>query len=364
MSVVQEINEMNSNDFRPRLLNQVVGQTETKEFLQIKIAAYLKTRETVAHTLFLGPSGIGKTTLANVVANEMGVRFHQIMATRIKTDTDLRNIIDNIEEGDVVFIDEIHALSEKIQEHLYGVMEDFTYAIEDKNLNKQVLRRIPRFTLIGATTHSGQLNAALLNRFQTKVHLLPYSVDELTEMIIKAADRMYNVSIPYTVAERLARLSRRTARTAYNLLRSLIDMAEASTPNKVTSDLFTQALVFKTLKYEKIDPMIGLDYISRQYIVTLLREKAALGSRTIANYIGEQESTVTAMIEPFLLSDIELKYNDPANPDNIKVVKSSFIRITKKGRIALDAAYTYIKLCQFLQKQGWFSNESLNIKSE
>lgn len=364
MSVEQEISLMKNNDFRPKTLKEVVGQTETKELLEIKIAAFKKTREAATHILFLGPSGIGKTTLAQVVANELGVRFHQIMATRIRTWADFHNIIKNIEQGDVVFIDEIHALAPRIQEHLYGIMEDFTCTIEDKNLNAQKIIRIPRFTLIGATTHSGELNAPLLSRFQAKIHLLPYSVNELTEMIIKAADRIYNITIPYTIAERLARLSRQTARIAYNLLRALMDVAEASTSNKLTSDIFTIPLVFKALKYEKIDPLIGLDYASRKYLVALLREQNALGTKSISSYISEQESTITNMIEPFLLSEIELKYNDPANHENIKVSISPFIRITKRGRIALTSAHTYIKLCQTLQKQGWFSNESLNLKPE
>ena len=121
-------------------------------------------------------------------------------------------------------------------EHLYGVMEDFSCTIEDKNLNRQRTIRIPRFTLIGATTHTGGLNAPLLSRFQYKAQLVPYSTEDLTKMITSAGQRIYNVDIPYEVAERLAALSRKTARVAYNLLRSLIDVAEAETTGKVTSE--------------------------------------------------------------------------------------------------------------------------------
>jgi Holliday junction DNA helicase RuvB len=283
------------------------------------------------------------------------------MATRIKTWADFYNIIKNIEENDIVFIDEIHALAPKIQEHLYGVMEDFTCTIEDKNLNRQRTVRIPRFTLIGATTHSGDLNPPLLSRFQYKANLLPYSNEDLTTMITSAGERIYNISVPNDVASRLAKLSRRTARIAYNLLRSLMDVAEAQTPGKVTPDMLTMHLMHKMLKYEQIDPIIGLDYASRKYIVALLREGSALGSKTISNYINEQESTVTGMIEPFLFSEIELQFGDAGS---IRVQKSPFVRITKKGRIALEPAYNYIKLCHTLQKQGWFNNESLNVKSE
>lgn len=353
---------MNQNDFRPKTFDQVVGQDEVKEFLKLKIAAFKKTRTSLVHTLFLGFSGVGKTTLANVVANEMGVTFHQIMATRIKNWADFYNIIKNIEENDVVFIDEIHALDKRIQEHLYGVMEDFSCTIEDKNLNRQRLIRIPRFTLIGATTHTGGLNAPLLSRFQYKAQLVPYSTEDLTKMITSAGQRIYNVDIPFEVAERLAALSRKTARVAYNLLRSLIDVAEAETTGKVTSDTLKPSLMYKMLKYEKIDPIIGLDYTSRRYIVALLRENIPLGKETIANLLQEQESTVITMVEPFLLSEIELKFHDP----NGKLVmqKSPFVRITKGGRVALEPALNYIKLCQTLQRQGWFNNESLNVKSE
>ena len=361
----QVINEtaksMKQIDFRPKTFDQVIGQTEVKENLRLKIAAFNKTRVSLVHTLFLGFSGVGKTTLANVVAYEMGVTFHQIMATRIKTWADFYNIIKNIEENDVVFIDEIHALAPKIQEHLYGVMEDFTCTVEDKNLNRQRLVKIPRFTLIGATTHSGDLNAPLLSRFQYKANLVPYSNQELTQMITTAADRIYNIEIPHDVASRLAQLSRRTARISYNLLRSFMDLAEAQTPGKVTSDMLTRSLMSKMLRLEQLDPLIGLDYVSRKYIVALLREGGALGARTISNYINEQESTVTSMIEPFLFSEISLEFEDKGE----KIIqKSPFIRITRKGRVALEPAYNYILLCQELQARGWFKDESLNVKSE
>jgi Holliday junction DNA helicase RuvB len=352
---------MKQIDFRPQTFDQVIGQSEVKEFLKLKIAAFKKTRVSLVHTLFLGFSGVGKTTLATVVANEMGVTFHQIMATRIKTEADLYNVIKNIEENDIVFIDEIHALSPKIQEHLYGIMEDFTCTIEDKNLNRQVLRRLPRFTLIGATTHSGDLNAPLLSRFIYKANLMPYSHEDLTTMIFTAGERIYDIQIPYVVADRLAQLSRRTARVAYNLLRSLMDVAEAQTPGKVTPDVVSIELMNKMLKLEQIDPIIGLDYVSRKYIVALLRERAALGSRTLANYINEQESTVTGMIEPFLFSEIDFLYKESGKE---KGQKGPFVRITKKGRIALQPAYNYIKVCQDLQTRGWFPSESLNVKPE
>ena len=348
---------MKHNNFRPTTFDEVIGQQEVKEFLRLKILAFKKTNVSLVHTLFLGFSGVGKTTLANVVANEMGVRFHQIMATRIRSFADLRNVLRGVEENDVVFIDEIHALSQKLQEQLYGIMEDFVLTEDDKNLNRQVITRIPRFTLIGATTHSGDLNAPLLSRFQYKAQLFPYSNEELAKMIISAGKRIYNVEVPYDIANRLAALSRKTARVAYTLLRSLMDMAEAHTTGKVTPEVLTYKLMTTMLKYEKIDPVVGLDSTSRKYLKVLLRENNPVGSKTLGNMINEQESTVTGMIEPFLLSDIEFKMGD-------EIKKSPFIRITSKGRVALEPAVNYMNLCQRLQKDGWFANESLNFKSE
>ena len=352
---------MKQNDFRPKFFDQVIGQNEVKEYLKHKIVAFKKTRKSLSHTLFLGFSGVGKTTRANVVANEMGVKFHQVMATRIKTFADLYNIIKNIEEGDVVFIDEIHALSEKMQEHLYGIMEDFTCTIEDKNLNRQIQRKIPQFTLIGATTHSGLLKAPLLSRFHYKPTLQPYSLEDLTKMIITAGERIYNIEVPFDVANRLAMLSRRTARIAYNLLHSLMVLAEAETPGKVLPSMLTMKLVNKMLKFEQLDPIIGLDIPSRKYLIELIKEDGFLGADTLARMINEQEITVRSMIEPFLLSNIELKYMENGA---VKTEIGSFVRITKKGRQSLDIAKSYMKICQDLQKSGWFANESLNFKPE
>lgn len=357
-----QVNNMNT-DFRPKLLDQVVGQEEIKENLKLKITAFKKTNKSVVHMLFLGFSGAGKTTLANVVANEMGVTFHQVMATRIKNWDDFYSILRNVEENDVLFIDEIHALSGDVQENLYGVMEDFKCTIEDKNLQRQRIVSLPKFTLIGATTHSGDLKAALLSRFQYKGQLVPYTVEELTKMVISAGERVYDLDIPYDIALRIAQLSRKTARVCYTLLRHFVDIAEASTPGKVTRDILNKTLLYKMLRLHQIDPIVGLDYASRKYVVNLIREARPIGSKSLANLCQEQDSTITSMIEPFLLSEILLEYVNPSTGQTIEI-KSPFVRITSKGRIALESAHKYIKLCQSLQKQGWFNNESLNIKSE
>jgi Holliday junction DNA helicase RuvB len=359
-TIMEETKPLNNNiDFRPKTFDQIVGQEIVKEYLKVKINAFKKTKVSIGHCLFLGFSGAGKTTMAHVMANEMGVGFHSIMATRIKTWNDFYQILKNVNENDVIFIDEIHALNPKIQEQLYGVMEDFVYTLEDKNLNRQIQQRVPRFTLIGATTHTGLLNSPLLSRIQYKGQLSPYTVDQLTEMVISAGKRIYNFNIPEDVAHGIARLSRRSARTCYNLLRSFIDVAEASYSGKINSNMLDMDMLFNTLRLEQIDPIIGLDRPSRKYIVTLLKERVPIGSRSLANMIQEQESTLTEMIEPFLISDINMEYRD--SQGNQKQIVEPFAKITPKGRIATQSGFTYLKLCKVLQTQGWFSEESLSI---
>jgi Holliday junction DNA helicase RuvB len=353
--------KVNTLDHRPINFDQVIGQEEVKEYLKIKISAFKKTRNSVVHMLFLGFSGSGKTTMANVVANEMGVTFHQIMGTRIKTFSDLYNIIRNVEENDVVFIDEIHAIAPKVQEQLYGVMEDFEFTLEDKNLNRTRVVKMPKFTMIGATTHSGNLTGPLLSRFQYKAQLLPYNVQELTEMVKTAGKRIYKLNIPDEVAVCIAKLSKKTARVCYNILRNYMDLVEAECSGRVNSEMLTIELLYKTLKHEHIDPMIGLDYASRKYLVALLREGKPCGSRSLGSMINEQESTILGMIEPFLLSDITLEFKDNGS---LTSHTAPFIRITPKGRVATANAYKYIKLCTSLQQIGWLSNESLSVKPE
>lgn len=349
---------LNQIDFRPQTFNDIVGQEDIIEYLKIKIAAFKKNGLSIGHILFLGFSGAGKTTLANVMANEMKVGFRSIMATRIKNWEDFYNVIKDVEENDVVFIDEIHALPSKIQEHLYSVMEDFKCTIEDKGLQRHIARILPRFTLIGATTHAGELNAPLLSRFQYKAHLVPYTVTQLKDMVINAGLRIYKVRVPDEIALRIAKLSRRTARNCYNILRNYIDVVEGENPGKLTSDMLNIDLLYKTLRLERLDPIIGLDIASRRYLVTMLANQKALGSRTIASMINEQENTLLYMIEPFLLSDIELEFIKEGSKSTYI---GPFCKITDKGRRPTEGAHKYIRLCHALQKQGWFSNESLNI---
>jgi Holliday junction DNA helicase RuvB len=344
-----------NTEFRPLTFADYSGQEESKTYLQLKVSAFKKTRQAAGHVLFLGPSGLGKTTIATIFANELGVRFHQLMGTRIKSFQDIINIVQNIKENDIVFIDEIHALNSRIQEELYILMEDFAYDHFSHHYGKSIRRTVPRFTLIGATTHAGDLNAPLLARFQDRIELSPYSRAQLTEMIIKAGKRMYMIDIPVIIADNLARLSRRTARHAYSLLKSYMEVVEAMTPGNVTANDLALDLLEKTLRMKRIDPILGLDVASRKYLVAILRDPSPMGIKSLATMINEQESTISYMIEPFLFSDTTLSYNgqDFSGP---------MARPTKKGRVVTEVAEAYILACQNLQKEsGWFNNESLTF---
>ena len=319
-----------TNHFRPRTFEDVIGQEDVKEFLQIKINSFKKTGRPVGHLLLLGFSGSGKTTLANVVANEMGTNFISVMGTRLKTWNDLHGFIKQIRENDVLFIDEIHCLTEKMQEHLYGLMEDFTYTVEDKQMARPQTFKVPKFTLIGATTHAGSLKAPLLGRFGYQAQLLPYSIDELTTIVVKAGKRIYNLDIPVEIAVKIANLSCRVARKAYMILQNMV-----------------------------LDPMIGLDRTQRKYLATLVRENKTIGLKTLASMINEQEITVNNYIEPYLLTDISFSH-----PVSNVAIQGPLAKISQKGRVPTTNAQRYLNLClQFQKNHGFFVNEDLRLKT-
>jgi len=354
------MNEEKKNHFRPNTFEDVIGQDAVKEFMQIKINAFKKTGRSVSHTLLLGFSGSGKTTLANVIAKEMGVNFISVMGSRLKTWNDLYTFIKQIRENDVLFIDEIHCLTEKMQEHFYGLMEDFTYTVEDKNMARPQTFNLPRFTLIGATTHAGDLNAPFLGRFAYHAQLVPYTTVELTNMVKKAGRRIYELEIPHEIAEKIANLSCRVARKSYTILENMVEVAEGTAKGNINSSHITVDLLKKTLKFMGLDPIIGLDIASRRYVSTTVRENKELGIKTIASMINEQEVTVQNFIEPFLVSEIEF-----INP--VSGVKHSgpFTRITKKGRVPTTQALMYIQLMQkFQTSHGFFQNENLSLNSK
>lgn len=346
-----------STEFRPQFLGDVLGQEEVKDAFRIKKAGFQKTGKLPGHVLLLGAPGVGKTTLAKVLANELGVEFREIMGHRIERFSDILDVLNNIGEGKqcIIFIDEIHALSKQIQEELYPIMEDFAYDYYDTYFEVHRRVKLPRFTLIGATTHAGNLNAPLLSRFQDIYELAPYNIEQLTSMVKNAGRRVYGVEVPNDVADNIARLSRSTARHAYNLLHSLMETAEAFVAGQVQGNHLTKELLTKTLRLKRIDPIIGLDASQRKYLVTMLRERVPIGAKSLAAMINEQESTISYKVEPFLLSDIILLVSGEEK-------YGALARITKRGRIATELAQDYVRMCQSLQRNdGWFVNESLSF---
>ncbi len=353
---------MSNNNFRPKTFQEVVGQDAIKQYLKIMVEAFMKTGNCPNHMLFLGFSGAGKTTLANVVSNELGTKFHSIMATNVRTFDDLYNIFKSVEQNDVVFLDEIHAISPKVQEYLYSVLEDFKLTTFNKSLQKQQTYNLPRFTCIGATTHSGDLNAPLLSRFPHKFILQPYSKVELTKMIHTACKRIYGLDLDLNICEEIAQLSKNTARNAYNLLSSLIVVGEASCQTKLMSHMINRDMLHKTLKLENIDPLIGLDYTSRNYLVNLIKESQIkpVGLNTLSSKCREQESNIINLIEPPLVAGLPFQI-ELAN--QIHKFNGPLVTIGYGGRKATNVAVDYIRTCQYLQqRKGWFPNEDLSIK--
>lgn len=346
--------------FRPLTLNDYIGQDLIKEQAKLKINLARKTGQPMSHTLLLGFSGAGKTTLAKIIASELGVNFHECMAANIKNESDLIDLIDcNVSHGTLLFIDEIHALKKDVQECLYTIMEDFRYFKKGSGGTTEK-KDLPRFTIIGATTHAGNLNQPFLERFGWKPTLQPYTVDELTELISKAAFKKYDVEISNDIAECCAKICQNIPRRAMHLLQNLFDHANGSIVEnrKINSDDLSIELFVKTIKNLEIDPIIGLDRSARQYLSVLYSERGKpIGSRSLSAMINQQEVNLLNMIEPYLTQpDIEV-----LNPETGVSVTGPLVKITRQGRVPTSSTVAYLKLCRQLQQHGWFPGERFNI---
>jgi Holliday junction DNA helicase RuvB len=329
-------------DIRPRTFDEVVGQQEVVEYLQLKVESCQKTGYPPGHILFMGGEGTGKSTLATVFSGALNQKMKSVSASRMDSWRKIFGVLTELEEGNVFFIDEIHALRPKVQESLYDAMEDYKVDIFEgppRNTHPVTIK-IPRFTLIGATTHAGSLNSPLLRRFDYKPMLSPYTIAELHQMVHQACIRIYERECPDDVAVMIAKLSKRNASAAYSLLKNYQEM-EVVMSEAVPIDILT-----KTIKLEKIDPWIGLDYTSRKYLNALIL-KYPIGLDRMSSTISEQIETIRWLIEPFLMSNIRLdNYYGP------------MVEIDRSGRKPTEVAEYYIWLCQQAQKtEGWFSNE-------
>lgn len=304
---------------RPHRLEEYIGQERVKENLGIYIKAAQERKEALDHVLLYGPPGLGKTTLAGVIANEMGVNIRITSGPAIEKAGDLAAILTNLSQHDILFIDEIHRLSRSVEEILYPAMEDYALdIIIGKGPSAKSIRLdLPKFTLIGATTRAGLLTAPLRDRFGVILRLELYNIDELVKIITRSAT-LLNVSIDLEGARELARRSRGTPRIANRLLKRARDFAQVKYDGEITKEVACAAM-----EMMEIDS-IGLDEIDRKMIFAMVRSFGGgpVGLETLAATIGEEANTIEDVYEPYLL-------------------QLGFIARTPRGRIVTPDAYKH-----------------------
>ena len=299
---------------RPTNLNEYIGQEQIKKNLKVFIKAAKKRKENLDHLLFFGPPGLGKTTLANIIANEMNANIKTISAPMLEKSGDLAAILTNLEEGDILFIDEIHRLKASIEEILYSAMEDFRLdiVVGSGPAAQTIKIDIAKFTLIGATTRAGMLSNPLRDRFGITFRLNFYNEDELA-LIIKLASKKLNTEIEESAAREIAKRSRGTPRIALRLLKRVRDFAE------VEESHITEKIAKYALDELGINEY-GFDEFDIKFLNLLIQAKKPLGLSTIAAALSEDEDTIEEVIEPFLIAN-------------------GYIERTPKGRIATRKAY-------------------------
>ena len=304
-------------NIRPECLDEYIGQYEIKENLRVFIKAAKMRDEVLDHVLLYGPPGLGKTTLAHIIANELGTTLRTASGPSIEKAGDLAAILSNLEPGDVLFIDEIHRMPSYIEEILYPAMEDFEIdlVIGTEGKSKSVKINLPPFTLVGATTRAGDLSSPLRDRFGIISKLEYYTYDELKRIVIRSG-KVFDIKVRDDAAMELAKRSRKTPRVANRLFRRVRDFAIVEGSGVIDLDI-----TMKALNRLHVD-VSGLDSIDREYLTSLIEKfnGGPVGVETIATSIGEEVTTIEDVVEPYLLQE-------------------GFIKRTRSGRIATEKAY-------------------------
>lgn len=305
---------------RPQLLDDYIGQEKAKEILKVYITAARERGEALDHVLFYGPPGLGKTTLAGIIANEMHVNIKITSGPAIEKPGEMAAILNNLQEGDVLFVDEIHRLNRQVEEVLYPAMEDYAIDIMiGKGASARSIRLdLPKFTLVGATTRVGMLTAPLRDRFGVIHRLEFYTFEELKRIIARSA-KVLDVGIDDAGATALARRSRGTPRLANRLLKRVRDFAQVKYDGYITEDVANYAL--DLLDVDKC----GLDQTDRNLLMTIIErfDGGPVGLDTLAASLSEDSGTIEDVYEPYLL-------------------KNGFIQRTPRGRIVTDLAYAHL----------------------
>ena len=307
---------------RPQCLDDYIGQEKAKSTLKIYIEAAKQRHDSLDHVLFYGPPGLGKTTLAGIIANEMGVNMKVTSGPAIEKPGEMAAILNNLQEGDLLFVDEIHRLNRQVEEVLYPAMEDFAIdiIIGKGSTARSVRLDLPHFTLVGATTRAGLLTAPLRDRFGMIHHMEFYTEDEL-KLIIKQSAKVLNVKIEDAGATELARRSRGTPRLANRILKRVRDFAQVK-----YNGVITETVAHTALDLMDVDTL-GLDRVDRNILVTIIVKFGGgpVGLDTLAASIGEDAGTIEDVYEPYLLM-------------------KGLIDRTPRGRVATQIAYTHLGL--------------------